>query len=118
LLQEWIEQEESENERGFFKAMKKKGVSFVPIKKSPKKQESPLIVKWTPAFIEAQRDGLPIIHYKNPMTGENDITMIVFDNRLLANTMPQNTTLGSNMSVDQYYKMIEQAAQQEESNPQ
>jgi hypothetical protein len=113
LLQEWLEQEAQENERGFFKAMKKKGVKFVPIKKGPKKEEHPLIVKWTPAFIEAQRDGLPIIHYKNPVTGDNDITMIVFDNRILANTMPQNTTLGSNMSVEQYYKMVENAAKEE-----
>ena len=117
LLQEWMEQEAQEDERGFFKAMRKKGVKFVPIKNGPKKEESPLIVKWTPAFIEAQRDGLPIIHYKNPITGENDITMIVFDNRLLANTMPQNTTLGSNMSVDKYYQMIEKAAQEEEDQP-
>ena len=113
LLQEWLEQQSQEDERGFFKAMKKKGVKFVPIKKSPKKEEHPLIVKWTPAFIEAQRDGLPVIHYKNPVTGENDITMIVFDNRVLANTMPQNTSLGSNMSVNKYYEMLEKSAQEE-----
>jgi len=113
LLQEWMEQEAQENERGFFKAMKKKGVKFVPIIKGPKKQEHPLIVKWTPAFIEAQRDGIPIVHYKNPITGENDITMLVFDNRVLQNTMPQNTTLGSNMSVSQYYEMVERMAQEE-----
>ena len=65
--------------------MKKKGVKFVPIKKSPKKEEHPLIVKWTPAFIEAQRDGL-LPSVQEPVTGENDITMIVFDNRVLANT--------------------------------
>ena len=113
LLQEWLEQQSQEDERGFFKAMKKKGVKFVPIKKAPKKEEHPLIVKWTPAFIEAQRDGLPVIHYKNPVTGENDITMIVFDNRVLANTMPQNTSLGSNMSVNKYYEMLEKSAQEE-----
>ena len=113
FLQEWLEQQSQEDERGFFKAMKKKGVKFVPIKKSPKKEEHPLIVKWTPAFIEAQRDGLPVIHYKNPVTGENDITMIVFDNRVLANTMPQNTSLGSNMSVNKYYEMLEKSAQEE-----
>ena len=118
LLQEWLEQEEQENESGFFKAMKKKESSLFQSRKGPKKEESPLIVKWTPAFIEAQRDGLPIIHYKNPITGENDITMIVFDNRLLANTMPQNTTLGSNMSVDKYYQMVEKAAKEEQEQSQ
>ena len=113
LLQEWLEQNAQENKSGFFKAMKKKGVKFIPIKKGAKKVEHPLIVKWTPAFFEAQRDGLPVIHYTNPVTGKNDITMIVFDNRLLESTMPQNSTLGSNMSVDQYYKMVEKVAAEE-----
>ena len=44
--------------------------------------------------------------------------MIVFDNRMLANTMPQNSTLGSNMSVSKYYEMVEKAAQEESSPPQ
>ena len=39
--------------------------------------------------------------------------MIVFDNRVLANTMPQNTSLGSNMSVNKYYEMLEKTAQEE-----
>ena len=34
-----VEQEEQENERGFFKAMKKKGVKFVPIEE-PKEESS------------------------------------------------------------------------------
>ena len=45
-------------------------------------------VKWTPVFIEAQKDGIQIVHYTNPITGENDITMLVFDNRTLAATAP------------------------------
>tara|TARA_B100000085_G_scaffold261003_1_gene264975 strand:- start:135 stop:899 length:765 start_codon:yes stop_codon:yes gene_type:complete len=114
LLIEWMEQEESEHERGFFKQMKKKGVSFIPIKKSPKPEEHPLIVKWTPAFIEAQKDGIPIQHYRNPVTGENDITILIFDNRMLANTMPTDTILRNNMSMAQYHQLVEQAAKLEQ----
>tara|TARA_B100000073_G_C23565049_1_gene505704 strand:- start:441 stop:788 length:348 start_codon:yes stop_codon:yes gene_type:complete len=109
-----MEQEESEHERGFFKQMKKKGVSFIPIKKSPKPEEHPLIVKWTPAFIEAQKDGIPIQHYRNPVTGENDITILIFDNRMLANTMPTDTILRNNMSMAQYHQLVEQAAKLEQ----
>ena len=112
LVARSTEQQSQEDELRILQSYEEEGVKFVPIKKSPKKEEHPLIVKWTPAFIEAQRDGLPVIHYKNPVTGENDITMIVFDNRVLANTMPQNTSLGSNMSVNKYYEMLEKSAQE------
>ena len=39
--------------------------------------------------------------------------MLVFDNRVLQNTMPQNTTLGSNMSTQAYYDMVERMANEE-----
>lgn len=94
-LLEWLEVEEAEADPGFFSRMAKKGVAFVPIKKSEKKPEHPLIVKYTQVFIEAQKDGLPILHYSNPITGENDITMLVFDARVLALTMPTGTTLST-----------------------
>jgi len=113
LMNEWIEQESHDSDTGFFKQMKKKGVSFVPVKRNTPKDQHPLIVKWTPAFIEAQKDGIPIMHYKNPVTGENDLTMIVFDNRVLESTMPQTTQLGSQMSVAQYHKLVEMAAAEE-----
>jgi hypothetical protein len=93
LLMEWIEQEAIESDKGFFKRLKKKGVAFIPIKRSPQKSEHPLIVKWEQAFIEAKKDGIPIMHYKNPTTGKNDITLLIFDNRVLEATMPQGTTI-------------------------
>ena len=94
---QWIDQEAAENDKGFFKRMKKKGVSFIPVRREEKQQTDPLMMKWEQAFIEAQKDGLPILHYRNPITGENDLTMIVFDNRLLniqserANTLSGKT---------------------------
>ena len=93
MLNEWIEQEAIESDKGFFKRMQKKGVAFIPIKKTHQKASHPLIVKWEQAFIEAQKDGIPILHYRNPHTGENDLTMLVFDNRVLKATMPQGTTM-------------------------
>ena len=83
LLMQWIDQEAAENDKGFFKRMKKKGVSFIPVRRQEKEATHPLLMKWEQAFIEAEKDGLPILHYRNPLTGENDLTMIVFDNRIL-----------------------------------
>ena len=106
-LMEWIEQEEAEADPGFFSKMAKRGVAFVPVKRSPKKEEHPLIVKWTPVFIEAQRDGIPSVHYRNPITGENDITMLVFDNRILQTSAPTGTVLKS-MDMAQYHQVVEE----------
>mgnify|MGYP001158042509 FL=1 len=105
-LMEWIEQEEEEDP-GFFTKMAKKGVAFVPIIRQPPAQEHPLIVKWTPIFQEALKDGIQLVHYKNPITQENDITMLVFDNRVLAQTAPRHNTMSS-MDMSEYYKVMEQ----------
>ena len=64
LLMQWIDQEAAENDKGFFKRMKKKGVSFIPVRREEKQQTDPLMMKWEQAFIEAQKDGLPILHYR------------------------------------------------------
>ena len=105
-LMEWIEQEEEEDP-GFFTKMAKKGVAFVPIIRPPPQTEHPLIVKWTPIFQEALKDGIQILHYKNPVSKQNDITMLVFDNRVLAQTAPRQNTM-SDMDMAEYYKVIEQ----------
>ena len=66
LLLQWIQQEEHEHDKGFFKRMKKKGVAFVPvIKKKSTTPTHPLIEKWTPVFEEARKDGIQIQHYQN-----------------------------------------------------
>jgi len=111
-LMEWLEQEESEADPNFFSRMAKKGVAFVPIKRAEKKPEHPMIVKYTPVFIEAQKDGIPIVHYRNPITGENDITMLVFDNRVLQSTAPSGATLNSSLDMAQFYNVVEEMGRQ------
>lgn len=110
-LMEWLEQEEAEADPNFFQRMAKKGVAFVPIKKADKKPEHPLIMKYTPVFIELQKDGIPVHHYRNPVTGENDITMVVFDNRVLKATAPTGNTL-STMDMAKYHEVVEQMGKQ------
>ena len=101
LLSDWIQQEES-NDRGFFKNMKKRGVAFVPVvKKKNTDNQHPLISKWNPVFEEALKDpGIEVIHYKNPVTGENDITTIVFDNRVLNTTPIRGNSLDSEYVIE------------------
>tara|TARA_B100000287_G_scaffold314700_1_gene298205 strand:+ start:3463 stop:4221 length:759 start_codon:yes stop_codon:yes gene_type:complete len=111
-LNEWLEQEEAEADPNFFQKLAKKGVALVPVKKSPKKEEHPLIVKWTPVFMEARKDGIPVVHYRNPVTGDNDITMLVFDNRVLQATMPSDNTLSSTMDMAKYHKVVEEMSRQ------
>jgi hypothetical protein len=72
------------------KEMVKKGVSViaVPISVIKKRDNTPeLLKKYEPFFIELEKDsktqsGINILNYKNPETGINDVTMIVFDLRL------------------------------------
>ena len=93
-LMGWIEQEDAEADPGIFSKLAKRGVAFVPIKRhKDTTPEHPLITKWSPVFAEAQKDGISVVHYKNPMTGENDVTMLVFDMRLLKVTTPTGTKL-------------------------
>ncbi len=106
-LMEWIEQEEREADPGFFASMAKKGIAFVPIVRQAEEPEHPLIVKWTPIIQEAMKDGIQLVHYKNPITKENDITMLVFDNRVLKNTAPRHNTMKT-MDMAEYYKVLEE----------
>jgi hypothetical protein len=108
---EWLEQEEAEADPSFFSKMAKRGVAFVPIKRGEKAPEHPLIVKYTPVFLEMQKDGIPIHHYRNPVTGENDLTMVVFDNRVLQATAPTGNVL-TTMDMAQYHKVVEQMSKQ------
>tara|TARA_R100000234_G_scaffold39931_1_gene23892 strand:+ start:3271 stop:4266 length:996 start_codon:yes stop_codon:yes gene_type:complete len=72
------------------KEMVKKGVSTiaVPISIIKKKDNTPeMLKKYEPFFVELEKDsksqpGISLLHYKNPKTGINDVTMIVFDLRL------------------------------------
>ena len=90
---QWIDQEAAENDKGFFKRMKKKGVSFIPVRREERVHTHPIMQKWEQAFIEAKKDGIPIMHYRNPITGENDLTILVFDNRMLQAVPERANTL-------------------------
>ena len=77
------------------KEMMKKGVSTVavPISIVKKKDNTPVFLKkYEPFFIELEKDsksqpGINLLHYKNPETGINDVTMIIFDLRLFQQEM-------------------------------
>lgn len=70
--------------------MVKKGVSTVavPISMVKKKDNTPeFLAKYEPFFKELEQDskktsGISILHYQNPATKLNDVTMIVFDLRI------------------------------------
>ena len=95
------------------KELVKKGVSTVaiPIAIVKKKDNTPeLLKKYEPFFEELQKDskvqnGINILHYKNPETGINDVTMIVFDLRLFQKEMAeQNYTISdaiANIGINQ-----------------
>jgi len=79
--------------------MVKKGVSTVavPISIVRKKDNTPeLLKKYEPFFMQLEKDskaynGINLLHYKNPETGINDVTMIVFDLRLFQQEMTNMT---------------------------
>lgn len=117
-LMEWMEQEEAEADPNFFQRMAKKGVAFVPIKKAAKKPEHPLIVKYTPVFMEMQKDGIPMMHFTSPGcpncghgAGQQDLTIPVFDNRVLQATAPTGNTL-STMDMAKYHQVVEEMSKQ------
>jgi|TARA_R100000479_G_scaffold11179_1_gene4581 hypothetical protein len=80
------------------KEMLKKGVSTVavPISIIKKKDNTPeFLKKYEPFFMELEKDsksqpGISLLHYKNPETNINDVTMIIFDLRLFQQEMLSN----------------------------
>ena len=57
---------------------------MLEVKKDP---TPPFLEKYEPFFAELEKDsrstnGISILHYKNPVTKVNDVTMIVFDLRI------------------------------------
>ncbi len=68
----------------------KKGVSVVTVPVSTIKKKDPtpkFLEKYEGFFAELEKDskrtkGINILHYQNPQSGMNDVTMIVFDLRI------------------------------------
>jgi len=92
LLKKWEAEEEKEREMNpsRLRDKVKRGVSIVtvPVASVKKKDPQPaMLQKYEPFFAELERDagktkGISILHYKNPVTEVNDVTMIVFDLRI------------------------------------
>jgi len=109
LLCKWeaeADKEHNKTKTGM-KEMVKKGVSTiaVPISIIKKKDNTPeLLKKYEPFFVELEKDsksqpGISLLHYKNPESGINDVTMIVFDLRLFQQEMlSQQPTLADAIS--------------------
>ena len=92
LLKKWETEEDKHREMNpnRLKDKVKRGVSIVtvPVSSVRKKDPQPeMLKKYEPFFAELERDagktkGISILHYKNPQTQVNDVTMIVFDLRI------------------------------------
>ena len=92
LLTKWEAEEEKErleNPKSIRERVKK-GVSTVavPISSIKKKDNPPpMLQKYAEFFTQLERDskntnGIDILHYQNPVTKLNDVTMIIFDLRI------------------------------------
>tara|TARA_R100001440_G_scaffold31626_2_gene50210 strand:+ start:2289 stop:3272 length:984 start_codon:yes stop_codon:yes gene_type:complete len=77
--------------------MVKKGVSTVavPISMVKKKDNTPqFLAKYEPFFKQLEQDsrqtsGISILHYQNPVSKMNDVTMVVFDLRIFQQELGQ-----------------------------
>ena len=97
LLCKWESEADKDHNKtkGGMREMVRKGVSTVavPISIVKKKDNTPeLLKKYEPFFMQLEKDskkypGINLLHYKNPETGINDVTMIVFDLRLFQQEM-------------------------------
>ena len=102
LLNKWEAEEDKQNEMNpnRLRDKVKRGVSIVTVPVSAVKQKDPqpaMLTKYEPFFAELERDagktkGISILHYKNPETNVNDVTMVVFDLRIFQNEIQQMNT--------------------------
>ena len=99
LLCKWEAEEDRQNEMNpsRLRDKVKRGVSIVtvPVTSVKKKDPTPaMLQKYEPFFAELERDagktkGISVLHYANPQTGQNDVTMVVFDLRIFQLEMQQ-----------------------------
>ena len=90
LLNKWEREEERETEAssGTLRAKLKKGVTTVSVpvvaaaSLGRKKDNTPQqLAAYEQFFKMVKQDNIPIVHMKNHLTGENDLTMVIFDMR-------------------------------------
>mgnify|MGYP003646309929 FL=1 len=97
LLCKWETEEDKvrENNPRRLRDHVKRGVSVVtvPVAAITKKDPTPpMLEKYEPFFDELMRDskktnGISLIHYKNPVSQQNDVTMVIFDLRIFEHEM-------------------------------
>ena len=99
LLVKWEAEEDKQNEMNpsRLRDKVKRGVSIVTVPISSVKKNDPtpaMLQKYEPFFAELERDagktkGINVLHYANPVTGQNDVTMVVFDLRIFQMELEQ-----------------------------
>lgn len=99
LLVKWEAEEDKQNEMNpsRLRDKVKRGVSIVTVPISSVKKDDPtpaMLQKYEPFFAELERDagktkGINVLHYANPVTGQNDVTMVVFDLRIFQMELEQ-----------------------------
>lgn len=99
LLVKWEAEEDKQNEMNpsRLRDKVKRGVSIVTVPISSVKKNDPtpaMLQKYEPFFAELERDagktkGINVLHYSNPVTGQNDVTMVVFDLRIFQMELEQ-----------------------------
>jgi len=109
LLCKWGTESDKDRKttKGGMREMVKKGVSTiaVPISIVKKKDNTPpFLKKYESFFLELEKDsksqqGISILHYKNPETNLNDVTMVVFDLRLFQQEISQMDNVSLNEAM-------------------
>jgi hypothetical protein len=99
LLTKWEAEEEKQKELNpnRLRDKVKRGVSIVTVPVSAVRQKDPqpaMLQKYEPFFAELERDagktkGISLNYIPNPLTGVNDLTVIVFDLRMFQHEMEQ-----------------------------
>jgi hypothetical protein len=99
LLVKWEAEEDKQSEMNpsRLRDKVKRGVSIVTVPISSVKKDDPtpaMLKKYEPFFAELERDagktkGINVLHYANPATGQNDVTMVVFDLRIFQMELQQ-----------------------------
>ena len=99
LLCKWEAEEDKQSEMNpsRLRDKVKRGVSIVTVPVSSVKKKDPtpaMLQKYEPFFAELERDagktkGINVLHYANPATGQNDVTMVVFDLRIFQMELQQ-----------------------------
>ena len=97
LLVKWEAEEDKQSEMNpsRLRDKVKRGVSIVTVPISAVKKNDPtpaMLQKYEPFFAAGKTKGINLLHYTNPVTGQNDITMVVFDLRIFQLELQQMNT--------------------------